>query len=180
MCLIFNVNQAILKTLKKDIQFSSYNLILGTHSKSIILLEYLNFLSKNKSHPRVCLRINPNIWKFDHLNSSKLEHLTNLPDEFINNIWTFVLIHQNIWTFEMPQQKHASPQSVFENSSKHSNCCNGATPNLNSSGITPIKIMPDARNTKYNMEDMKVAHLSEHTVRYIKKSQKVQNDFLVR
>ena len=80
----------------------------------------------------------------------------------------------------MPQQKHASPQSVFKNSSKHSNCCNGATPNLNSSGITPIKIMPDARNTKYNIEDMKVAHLSEHTVRYIKKSKKVQNDFLVR
>ena len=100
VCLIFNVNQAILKTLKKDIQFSSFNLILGTHSKSIILLEYLNFLSKNKSHPRVCLRIHPNIWQLDHLNSSKLEHLTNLPDEFINNIWTFVLIHPKIWTFE--------------------------------------------------------------------------------
>ena len=51
------------------------------------------------------------------------------------------------------QQKQASSQPQeceFGNSSKHRNCSNGETSNLNSSGIATIKRSPDTRNMKYN------------------------------
>ena len=62
------------------------------------------------------------------------------------------MLYWNPFVFSQ-QQKQASSQPQeceFGNSSKHRNCSNGETSNLNSSGIATIKRSPDTRNMKYN------------------------------